>query len=131
MLDHPSPEVETFLAALDHPHKDAVLLLREIILGADLGISESIKWNAPNFRRGTAGRAPTDFATFHLRAKDGVQIILHLGTKKRAKIAVPDPDSLLEWLGPDRASVKFRDLADVQAKREAFAVVIREWIKHV
>lgn len=125
-----APEgVETFLASLDHPFKQEILALRQIILGADPGITEGIKWNAPSFRTSEY------FATFQLRAKEGVQVILHLGAKTRASstsgIAIADPESLLEWLAKDRASVKFRDLKDIDARRSAFANVIREWIKHV
>ncbi len=125
-----APEgVETFLASLDHPRKPEVLALRQIILGADPGIAEGIKWNAPSFR--TSGY----FATFHLRAKDGVQVILHFGGKKRdgrtAGVTIADPASLLEWLATDRASVKFTDLKDIEAKRSAFAEVIRQWLKHL
>lgn len=125
----PVDEVETFLAALDHPHKPMILALRQSLLGADPSIAEGIKWNAPSFRTSEW------FATFHLRAKDGVQIILHRGAKKRADAAagvpIADPESQLEWLGTDRASVKFRDLKDVDARRAAFADLIRGWIKHV
>lgn len=124
-----SQDVETFLASLDHPFKKEILALRQIILGADPSIGEGIKWNAPSFHTSEY------FATFHLRAKDGVQVILHLGAKKRGNsasgIAIVDPDSLLEWLGSDRASVKFCALEDIEARRSAFANVIRQWIKHV
>jgi len=45
-----APEnVETFLAALEHPFKPDILALRQVILGADPSIAESIKWNAPSF----------------------------------------------------------------------------------
>jgi hypothetical protein len=121
-------EVETFLKALDHPFKREILALREIILGADPGISEGIKWNAPSFR------TLEYFATFNLRAKDRVQIILHLGAKKRdntASVTIADPETLLEWLATDRAAAGFSDLNDIEAKRSAFAQVIRQWIKHV
>ncbi|HEU4881205.1 MAG TPA: DUF1801 domain-containing protein [Longimicrobium sp.] len=122
-------EVEAFLDALDHPHKPEILALRRIILGADPGIAEGIKWNAPSFRTSEW------FATFHLRAKAGVQIILHFGAKVRdksgARAAIADPESILTWLGDDRASAKFRDLEDVDASESAFAAVIREWIRHV
>lgn len=122
-------DVDTFLAALHHPHKDEILALRQVILAADPAVAEGIKWNAPSFRTSEW------FATFHLRAKGGVQVILHFGAKVRdrsaARAAIADPDSMLEWLGPDRASVKFRDAADVEAKRAAFAAVIRQWIAHV
>ena len=71
----------------------------------------------------------------HLRAKDGVQVILHLGAKTRdtstSGVAIADPESLLEWLAKDRASVKFRELKDVEAKQSAFVSVIRQWIRYV
>jgi hypothetical protein len=122
-------DVEAFLASLDHPHEQEILALRRIILGADPRIGEGIKWNAPSFRTSEW------FATVHLRAKPGVQVILHFGAKKRAVFdpctAISDPESLLEWAGDDRAFARFRDLADVEAKQSAFAAVIRQWIQHV
>lgn len=126
----PAPEnVEMFLASLEHPLKHEILALRQIILGADPSIAEGIKWNAPSFRTSEY------FATFNLRAKDGVQVILHLGAKTRdnstSSVVIADPESLLEWLAKDRASATFRDLNDIDAKRSAFANIIRQWIKHV
>jgi hypothetical protein len=122
-------DVETFLASLEHPFKPELLALRQLILGADPSIAEGIKWNAPSFRTSEY------FATFQLRAKDGVQVILHLGAKTRdpsaPAVTIADPDSLLEWLGRDRASVKFRDSKDIDARRSAFAKVLRQWIQHV
>jgi len=98
-------------------------------LGADPGISEGIKWNAPSFR------ISEHFATFHLKAKDGVQLILHFGAKKRdgasPRTAIADPESLLEWLGPDRASVRFRDDKEIAARRSAFRKVVRQGSEHV
>jgi hypothetical protein len=122
-------DVQAFLAALDHPHKPEILALRQIILGADPAIGEGIKWNAPSFRTSEW------FATFHLRAKAGVQVILHFGAKVRdrsgARAGITDPESILTWLADDRASATFRDLQDVEAKQSAFTTVIREWIRHV
>lgn len=121
--------VETFLAALEHKFKPEILALRQVILDADPNIAESIKWNAPSFR------TSEHFATFQLRANDGVLVILHLGAKTRdtstSGIAIADPDGLLEWLAKDRASAKFRDQADIQAKRSAFTHIIRQWITYV
>lgn len=122
-------DVETFLASLEHPFKQEILAIRQIILGADPGIAEGIKWKAPSFHTSEY------FATVNLRAKDGVQVILHFGAKKRddltARAAIADPELLLEWLASDRALVKFRDLKELDAKRSAFTNVIRQWIKHV
>jgi len=120
-------EVQAFFASLRHPSKRELLALRGIILGADPRIVEGIKWKVPSFRTSEF------FATLHLRAKDGVQVILHLGAKARGKSAtdVADPASLLEWLAKDRAVAKFRDLSDIRAKRTAFANLLRQWIKHL
>ena len=121
-------EVEAFLRALEHPFKREILALREILLGADPSISEGIKWNAPSFRTSEY------FATFNLRAKVKVQIILHLGAKKRdntTEVTIADPETLLEWLATDRAAAGFSDLNDIEAKQSAFAQVIRQWIKYV
>lgn len=124
-----SEEVETFLAALDHPRKPEILALRELILGADPRIAEGVKWNVPSFR------TSQHFATFHLRGKDGVQIILHLGAKTRdtaeTGIAIDDPQGLLVWLAKDRASATFRDLDDIAARGPAFAQIVRQWIAYV
>lgn len=127
-----SAEVDAFIAALAHPLKAELQTLRALILAADPAIDEGIKWNAPSFRR----RDGEWFATFHLRAKTGLQLILHRGAKKRAEAlasaaAIDDPAALLEWLGDDRATVKFRDVADIETKRQAFVALLREWMRHV
>lgn len=121
--------VDDFLATLDHPHADALVALRGILLAADPSIAEGIKWNVPSFRT-------TDwFATSHLRAKTGLGVILHFGAKKNAisadGVAIPDPYGLLQWLAKDRALVAFRDAADVAARRDAFTTLVRHWIVHV
>lgn len=122
-----APEgVERFLDRLEHPRLQEIRALRAIVLGADPRIGEAVKWNAPSFH------TSEHFATFHLRARDGVQVVLHLGARPRPGAAVretiADPASLLEWRAPDRATVAFRDLADVEAKRDAFADLVRRWI---
>ncbi len=123
------PTVDAFLAALDHPYKTEILMLRQIILAADPNIREEIKWNAPSFRTTEA------FATFHLRAKTGLQLVLHLGAKVRETaatgIAVADPAGLLTWLAKDRAVVTFTSLDEVHANQTAFTELIRAWVVHV
>ncbi|MBA2679610.1 MAG: DUF1801 domain-containing protein, partial [Ktedonobacteraceae bacterium] len=105
------PTVDFFLSALDHPLKREIVALRQILLEVDPAISEEIKWNSPSFR------TSQHFATMHLRAKDSLQLILHLGSKKRSvpMKAIVDSDGLLKWLGPDRASVSFRSSEDLAA----------------
>ncbi|WP_231881599.1 DUF1801 domain-containing protein [Deinococcus puniceus] len=89
-------------------------------------MTETVKWNAPNFR--TSG----DFATFHLRTQDSARLILHLGAKKRAdsdiRASLTDPGNLLTWLGPDRAAVGFRTQEDIAAHQAELTAVLRQWI---
>jgi hypothetical protein len=122
-------DVDAFLASLEHPFKPEILALRQVILGADPRIAESVKWTAPSFY------TSEHFATMQLRAKDGVQVILHLGAKPRdtatAGIAIDDPQALLTWLAKDRASATFGDLQDIETKRAAFANIIRQWVEYV
>lgn len=112
---------------LDHPHQAGIELLRGLIRSADPRVTELVKWNAPSYA--IAGQ---DFATFHLRAKQGIQLILHFGAKKRgdlpAREAIADPGQLLTWLGPDRATLRWADVDEVRATRPAVLALLRSWI---
>lgn len=122
-----SAAVDAFLATLEHPFKREVELLRALVLAADPSVADGIKWNAPSYRT-------TDyFATTHLRAKQGVALIFHLGAKVRAgaRVTIDDPAGLLQWLGPDRAMATFTGLDDIAAKRAALTALVRQWIVHV
>ena len=124
----PAATVQAFISALDHPHKDAIVALRQLLLTVDPAISEEVKWNSPSFR------TSEHFATMHLRGQDSFQLILHLGAKSGRKVpkdAIADPDRLLKWLGPDRASVTFSGAADLVSKSEALVAIVRQWIGHV
>lgn len=122
-------ELETFLAALEHPFKTEILALRQIVLAADPNIAEGVKWKSLSFR------TTEYFATFHFRASEGVQLILHRGAKRRATAGlssvIADPAKLLQWLDEDRASVVFHNQDEIEARGAAFAQIIRQWIAHV
>lgn len=122
-----SAAVDQFMARLDHPHKAAIELLRQIICGTDPSIAEGIKWNAPSFR------TVEYFATTHLRAADGLGLILHLGAKVRERPAfqIEDPKGLIKWLAKDRALMNFAGIEDVRAHEEAIQAIVRQWIASV
>ncbi|AUX48223.1 uncharacterized protein SOCE26_097540 [Sorangium cellulosum] len=120
------PDVIEFLRALDHPMKREIEAVRQIILGVSPEIHEEIKWNAPSFRT-------TDhFATFNLRTKEHVRLILHRGVKVKDTatkgLEIADPAGLLEWLAKDRCLVTLGDGKDIEAKRAALEAVLRAWI---
>ena len=119
-------DVDNFLAGLDHPLKETISALREVILGADEGIAEHIKWNAPSFCHGGEDRV-----TMNLRAKDHVKLIFHRGSKKRAdeeSFSFTDPSGFMVWASGDRAVVELRDLQDVKEKERALAELVRAWM---
>jgi len=122
-------EVDAFMAALEHPLKPAVQALRALILAADAGIDEGIKWNAPSFR------TVEWFATFHLRKPGEVQLVLHFGAKVSATsasgVSIADPDGLLAWRGKDRAIVSFASASEVAARAAALTAILRQWVVHV
>lgn len=123
------PAVVAFLRDLEHPRKQEIEAVRQLILGVDPAIREGIKWKAPSFR------TTEYFATFNLRTTDSVRLILHLGAKVKdtatTGVKVADPAGLLEWLAKDRCLVTLSDGEDLQAKRAALEALLREWIRWV
>ena len=121
--------VDELMSQLAHPFKDEVQAIRRTLLGVDPSIAEGVKWKAPSFR------TTEYFATTHLREKNGIGLILHLGAKARELppqgVVVEDPQALLKWLAKDRAMIVFKDMDDFMAKKAAFEDVIRHWIAYV
>jgi hypothetical protein len=120
-----NPEVEAFMAALDHPLKAEIVAVRALILGLGPQVGEEIKWKAPTFL------TTNDFATVHLRSTGSLQLILHLGAKVRPGFEQPvidDPAGLLKWLAKDRCMATLGRGAVFEANREAFAAILRQWL---
>jgi hypothetical protein len=117
--------VDTYLAALEHPHKEGVQLLREAILGIDARIQEEVKWNAPSFC------LDDHFATFRLHQGSTFQLILHTGAKAKAnpkQFRLQDPKGLLKWAAKDRCIIAFVSDADARAKGSEVVRMAAEWI---
>lgn len=114
---------------LDHPSKSDLKTIRKVILSVDPSIAEGIKWNAPSFR------TTEYFAATNLRGDSSVRIVLHLGAKVRALpadgIVIDDPESLLKWLGKDRAMIEFKGTSELNANKAALRSLVRQWITHV
>src|SRR5687767_7057857 len=103
MANPRSDEADAMLTTLQHEHKDAIVRLSDLLRSADPRIVASVKWNAPSFA------LEDHFATFQLRAKRGVMLVMHFGAKKRASLPergrIADPTGLLNWLADDRAVI--------------------------
>ncbi len=115
------------MATLEHPHKEAIELLRQVICATDPSIAEGVKWNAPSFR------TTEYFATTDLRANGGIGVILHLGAKvrERPSFQLEDPQGLLKWLAKDRALINFAGIHDVKGHEAAIQGIVRQWITSV
>jgi hypothetical protein len=120
-------QVLEFLDQLEHPCKEEIAEVRNIILSVSDAITEHIKWNAPSFRFNNEDRI-----TFNLQGKGFFRLVFHCGAKVRSQTAnaplLEDDTGLLEWVTTDRAIVKLTDKSDVESKREKLAEVVKRWI---
>ncbi|QMV45231.1 DUF1801 domain-containing protein [Cohnella cholangitidis] len=115
--------------SLEHPLKKEIEEVRKIILSANDRITEQIKWKAPSFRYNNEDRV-----TFNLQGKGFFRLVFHRGAKVKDSLekgiaSSIDPAGLLEWVADDRAIVKLKDMADVEAKREILVETVARWIE--
>jgi hypothetical protein len=110
-----NPEVDRWFGVLDHPLKEAMLLARQIILDADQRMSESIKWSSPTFA------FKGNLASFQPKAKQFVSLMFHRGSE------IPGDHPRLEGDAPLVRIMRFRNEADVEARRSELQAVVRAW----
>jgi hypothetical protein len=109
-----NPEVDDWFDDYEHPAKDAMLRVREIIL-SDERMSESIKWKSPTFMY------EGNMASFNPRTKAHVSLMFHTGA------SIPGVFELLEGGGDTARYARFTDLEDVEAKSEELQRVVTAW----
>lgn len=119
-----NPDVDALLAALDHPLKEAIVRLREVVLASDPRITELIKWNAPSFCWNGADRV-----TMKYQPPKSAGLVFHRGVKKvDAPLVFEDSSGLLTWVAPDRAVATFRSLDEIEANLPALQALVRAWM---
>ncbi len=109
-------DVEQYLSNLTHPRRDEIRRIRAAIRAALPGVSETVKWNAPNFRY-----AGDDRVTFRLQPGDRVELVLHRGVapKPTDGFRFDDPAGLVAWAAVDRGVItiapgsEFGDVVDL------------------
>jgi hypothetical protein len=111
-----SAEVEAWFEDYDNPQRDLVLAVRDVVLGADDRIGETIKWKAPTFVY------EGNLASFFPKSKKHVTLMFHQGA------ALPDPAGVLVGDGDTARSLKIADRADLHAKAAAIVELVRAWI---
>ena len=108
------PDVDRWFDERDHPLDAALRRVREIILGADDRVTESIKWKTPTFAY------KGNIASFN-PSKNAVSILFHRGSE------IPGRHPRLEGDGKLVRTMRFVDLDDVESGRVDLEKVIRAW----
>jgi hypothetical protein len=110
-----NPEVDAWMERYDNPLKPLVERVREIVLGADDRIGETIKWSAPTFvYRG-------NLATFQPRAKRYVSLVFHDGA------SIPGTHPLLEGDGDRGRCARLADAGTIEDRRGELEAIVRAW----
>jgi hypothetical protein len=123
--------VDVLVAALGSAREGDIQRLRELIRATDARVTESVKWNSPNYELARADGSRIDFATLNLRPGAAVRVVLHTGARPdpaHPELVIDDPEGLLEWRGRDRAVVTFGDTAALDAHAAPFAALLHQWV---
>ena len=109
-----NPEVDEWFDDYEHPAKDAMLVVREIILSDDR-MAETIKWKSPTFMY------EGNMASFNPRTKSHVSLMFHTGA------SIPGDHPRLEGGGETARYVKFSDLDDVRLAQGELEAIVDAW----
>lgn len=109
-----NPEVDAWFDDYEHPAKDAMLRVREIILSDDR-MTETIKWKSPTFMY------EGNMASFNPRTKAHVSLMFHTGA------TFPGTHPRLEGGGETARYMKFVDRADVESAKAEIDAVVQAW----
>lgn len=107
-------DVDAWFEDKQHPLEDAMQRVRQIILAAHPGVEESIKWKTPTFAY------KGNIVSFN-PAKKLVSLLFHRGAE------IPGDHPRLEGDGKLARTMRFADLADVDANGDALTAAIQSW----
>ncbi len=113
---HKKEKITKFIKDFNHPLEDEIFAVRDIILLASDKVTETIKWSAPTFEY------QGSIATFNMRAKKFVNLTFHMGA------LIDDPKKVLEGDAKQARVMRFRDMSEINAKKEGLEAVVRNWI---
>lgn len=127
-----SEKVDQFLENFEHPLKEIIITLRELIMNSNIQIGEGIYWNAPTFFY-TGDMQPFDPKTykryligFVLNKQNLIRMVLLHGN------CVDDKQQILEGKFKDnRKLVVFKNLEDVHQKKDALKEILQELILQI
>ena len=112
-----NPKVDEFIKKKNNPLTSEILRVREIILQTANKIEEDIKWSSPTFLY------KGNIASFFMNSKNHVSLMFHYGA------SIPDKSGLLQGDGAVSRVARFMDMNDIEKKKTALQLIIKEWIK--
>jgi len=128
MTKNMNTEVTTFLDQLNHPFRLEIEQLRNYILTANDNLTETIKWNGPNYSFNNEDRI-----TMRVQPQTKqIQLIFHRGAKKQIqpkKRIIENKSKLLMWKENDRAIISFKSLQEIEQAETELSKIINEWIQ--
>jgi hypothetical protein len=110
-----SAEVDRWFKDRNPPAESALLRVREVILGADPRVTESVEYGTVMFAY------EGDMATFVQYNKPRVNIMFNRGAR------IPGKYPRLEGSGPTARFMRFKDAAEVEARAKELAAVVAAW----
>lgn len=120
-------EVSDFLEQQNHPFRDEIELLRNIILSIDNKLTENIKWNGPNYSLENEDRI-----TMRIQPPAAqVQLIFHRGARKQEQPKdklIASTSKLLSWKENDRAIITYKSMKDIEGSESELSDIIKDWI---
>ncbi len=114
-------DVTTLLDALNPPFRNEIEYLGRLILSADTGLTENIKWNGPNCCFDNEDRI-----TMRVQAPKQLQLIFHRGAKVKEQPKdklIKDESGLLAWKENDRAVASFKNMAEIEGRKEELTAI--------
>ena len=121
-----NPEVSQFLDELNHPLRGEIEQLRHIIINAQKGLTENVKWNGPNY-----SYAGADRITMKIQPPRQIQLIFHRGAKKMEQPKsrlIESSSGLLAWKENDRAIATFKNSTQIKTGEASLVEIVKKWI---
>jgi hypothetical protein len=123
---HLNTKVTEFIDGQNHPLRNEIEELRKCILLADGDLTESIKWNGPNYCFNGEDRI-----TMKIQPAKQLQLVFHRGAKKLEQPQnrlIDTKSKLLIWKENDRAIVTFKNMHEIKNAQVDLAKIIHDWI---
>lgn len=120
--------VNEFMKNTEHPCKEGIETLRDVIKSSNENIVEEIKWNAPSYK------LENHFATFKLFPPKNIQIVLHTDAKVKEnpkQFHLDDPYQIIKWAAPDRCVITIKSNEEAIKLKNEVSNIIKSWIKQL